>query len=163
MTVLRLTSSGLQSAPAWPRVEDDAPLPDSGPALVSFARWQVERGSGRTLGVWLDLDVQDLPASAQLPAVVALAFPVFTDGRAYSLARRLRRAGYLGELRATGDVLIDQLRAMARVGFTAFEVSNTVDLAEAERVLALFPGAYQPAADGQASFAWRRHAGRAAE
>lgn len=56
--------------------------------------------------------------------LIALPLPAFTDGRAYSLARQIRQDGFQGELRATGNVLPDQLQFMAQVGFDAFEVSG---------------------------------------
>lgn len=57
-------------------------------------------------------------------AIVAVDFPKFSDGRGFSHAARLVRAGFTGEIRAVGDVLIDEIPLMRRVGFTAFEVSN---------------------------------------
>lgn len=57
-------------------------------------------------------------------AVIAVDFPKFADGRGFSHAARLVRAGFKGEIRAVGDVLIDQIPLMRRVGFTAFEVKN---------------------------------------
>lgn len=104
---------------------DAAPLPAAGRILLPLPRWLEESRNPQraACGVWLqphedpELLVPDLPA---LP-VIALRFPVFTDGRAYSQARLLRqRHGFRGELRAVGDVLRDQLSAMARCGFDAF-------------------------------------------
>ncbi|NOU05410.1 MAG: DUF934 domain-containing protein [Hyphomicrobiaceae bacterium] len=71
--------------------------------------------------------------------LVALVFPKFTDGRAYSAARRLREAGFKGEIRAIGDVLLDQLPLMLRAGFTSFEITNfaTVEFLEARNVPAI--------------------------
>jgi uncharacterized protein (DUF934 family) len=78
--------------------------------------------------------------------LVVVALPKFTDGRAYSVARRLREnLGYRGELRATGDVLLDQLTLLARCGFDAFEISHAPTLAALER--GALPGlshVYQP-------------------
>lgn len=95
----------------------------------------------------------------ELP-VIALSFPVFSDGRSYSKAERLRRRGYWGALRAVGDVLIDQIPHMLRTGFTEFEVKNPTALArlEAGRAGGL-PVHYQPAAKPAAAvgrYAWRR-------
>lgn len=104
---------------------DAAPLPAEGRILLPLPRWLEEGRNPRraTCGVWLqphedpELLLPDLPT---LPVIV-LRFPVFTDGRAYSQARLLRqRHGFQGELRAVGDVLRDQLAAMARCGFDAF-------------------------------------------
>ena len=61
-------------------------------------------------------------------SVVVLAFPAFNDGRAYSIARQLRDFGYRGELRATGNVLPDQLQMMLQVGFDAFDIGERFPL-----------------------------------
>ncbi len=57
-------------------------------------------------------------------SLIVLPFPAFTDGRAYSLARRIRDLGDAGELRASGNVLPDQLPVMLQVGFDTFEVPD---------------------------------------
>ncbi|WP_095011556.1 DUF934 domain-containing protein [Tsuneonella mangrovi] len=101
-------------------------------------------------------------ARALIPHIAALKlveinFPAFTDGRGYSAARVLREAGYTGELRAVGDVLVDQLSAMRRCGFDSFEPDRPFDAAEASAALATWPDVYQPAADARAPI-WRlRH------
>ena len=64
-----------------------------------------------------------LPLLANV-VVVAIDFPKYADGRGFSHAARLVRAGFTGEIRAVGDVLIDEIPLMRRVGFTAFEVKN---------------------------------------
>ncbi|WP_300420252.1 DUF934 domain-containing protein, partial [uncultured Hyphomonas sp.] len=61
-------------------------------------------------------------------ATIRIAFPAFGDGRGYSSARILREAGYEGELRAVGDVLVDQLAYMRRCGFDAFEPDQQLDM-----------------------------------
>ncbi len=81
-------------------------------------------------------------------SLVEIAFPSFRDGRGYSSARILREAGYKGELRAQGDVLVDQLAYMRRCGFDAFAPAAPLDPQTVERVLKAYPEAYQPAADG---------------
>ena len=86
------------------------------------------------------------PMDADLDGVtrVDLHFPKFTDGRAYSQARLLRqRRQYTGELRATGDVLIDQLVHMARCGFDVAVLKDGVDAADAQRQFDRFEGFYQ--------------------
>jgi uncharacterized protein (DUF934 family) len=80
-------------------------------------------------------------------SLVEVAFPSFRDGRGYSSARILREAGYTGELRAQGDVLVDQLAYMRRCGFDAFAPSAPLNSATVERVLSVYSEAYQPAAD----------------
>ena len=75
---------------------------------------------------------------------IDLQFPKFTDGRAYSQARLLRgRLKFAGELRATGDVLIDQLVQMARCGFDVAVLREGVDMADAQRQLDRFKAFYQ--------------------
>ena len=75
---------------------------------------------------------------------IDLNFPKFTDGRAFSQARLLRtRLGFQGELRATGDVLIDQLVQMQRCGFDVAVLREGVDISDAQRQLERFHGFYQ--------------------
>ena len=75
---------------------------------------------------------------------IDLNFPKFTDGRAFSQARLLRkRLGFQGEIRATGDVLIDQLVQMQRCGFDVAGLREGVDIADAQRQLDRFHGFYQ--------------------
>jgi len=86
------------------------------------------------------------PAEVSLDGVqrIDLHFPKFTDGRAYSQAFLLRRRlGFTGELRATGDVLVDQLQLMQRSGFDSAVLRADQSLAAAERQLALFADFYQ--------------------
>jgi uncharacterized protein (DUF934 family) len=75
---------------------------------------------------------------------IELNFPKFTDGRAYSQAYLLRRRRrFAGDIRATGDVLIDQLVQMQRTGFSSAVLKDGKDAAEAERQFARFPAFYQ--------------------
>ena len=86
---------------------------------------------------------------------IDLHFPKFTDGRAYSQAFLLRRRlGFKGEIRATGDVLIDQLVAMARTGFDVAVLREGLDVTAAQRQFDRFPSFYQGSAvDTQPLFA----------
>ena len=103
---------------------------------------------GRT-GAWLkniELPESLVPWLTQIP-VIALDFPVFTDGRGYSSARELRQnLGYEGELRAIGDVLCDQLFYMARCGFNAFALRADQNLEAAACRFEDFKDAYQASA-----------------
>jgi uncharacterized protein (DUF934 family) len=90
-------------------------------------------------------------------ALVEVAFPTFRDGRGYSAASILREAGYVGELRAQGDVLVDQIAHMRRCGFDAFAPEVPLDPAAVERALGRWPAQYQKAADGRAPIWTRRH------
>jgi uncharacterized protein (DUF934 family) len=97
------------------------------------------------------------PRSVSLEGVkrIDLYFPKFTDGRAYSQAFLLRRRlGFKGEIRATGDVLIDQLVAMARTGFDVAVLRDGLDASAAQRQFDRFPAFYQGSAvDTQPLFA----------
>ncbi|NYD90564.1 MULTISPECIES: DUF934 domain-containing protein [Sphingomonas] len=87
-----------------------------------------------------------LPQLGQL-ALVEVSFPSFRDGRGYSAARVLREAGYTGELRAAGDVLVDQLPLMRRCGFDSFAPEAPIDADTLQRSLDRYDYRYQPAAD----------------
>ena len=104
-----------------------ARLEAGGRFVLPLAAWLAHRASldPACAGVWLGPDDEPeavLPWLADIP-LIAIRFPVFTDGRGYSLARLLRsRHGYTGELRAVGDVLRDQLYFLQRCGFDAFQL-----------------------------------------
>jgi len=97
------------------------------------------------------------PSALALQGVarIELNFPKFTDGRAFSQAYLLRRRlGFAGDIRATGDVLVDQLLQMQRTGFSSAVLRADQDLAHAQRQLAHFAGFYQgDAAQPQPLFA----------
>jgi uncharacterized protein (DUF934 family) len=80
-------------------------------------------------------------------ALVEVSFPTFRDGRGYSAARVLREAGYTGELRAEGDVLVDQIPLMRRCGFDSFAPRAAVDPVVLRRSLERYDHVYQKAAD----------------
>jgi uncharacterized protein (DUF934 family) len=140
----------------WVKVEDGGHLPEDLPALISLARWEAEKPAlqkrNAPLGILLpnSLDLLSFGPAASRFGVIALQFPKFSDGRAYSQARLLReRFGYRGELRATGNVLRDQLLHMHRAGFDAFEIACH-DAAEVfAKALASLSVFYQPTADGR--------------
>lgn len=81
-------------------------------------------------------------------ALVEVSFPSFRDGRGYSAARVLREAGYRGELRAEGDVLVDQIPLMRRCGFDSFAPAAAIDAAVLRASLDRYDYRYQKAADG---------------
>lgn len=90
-------------------------------------------------------------------ALVEVAFPSFRDGRGYSAGRILREAGYRGELRAAGDVLVDQINLMRRCGFDSFAPAAPLDPAAVKAAFGRFEHVYQSAADAAVP-AWRlRH------
>ncbi len=124
----------------WSKVADGEPLPPTGAIIVSAGRWQAERDALSTRadsgGVAISPGkeaYQHLREAAERP-LVALDFPKFADGRAFSLAQLLRqRFGFKGELRAIGDVLLDGLALMLRCGFDSFEIVNEPTLRALER------------------------------
>jgi uncharacterized protein (DUF934 family) len=135
----------LDDAPARLRFREDAP--DDGP-LVSLADFL---GDSNAAAVRLD-PADDarllLPALGRV-RLVEVAFPRFRDGRGYSSAKILREAGYSGELRAAGDVLLDQMVFLRRVGFDSFAPQKPLDPAQVDAALSRFPYVYQPSADGK--------------
>jgi len=90
-------------------------------------------------------------------ALIEIAFPAFRDGRGYSAARILREAGYTGELRAQGDILLDQVIDYRRCGFDALASEAPLDPQAVEAALARFPHVYQKAADDRAPVWKLRH------
>ena len=150
MTLFR---HGIVETDDWIFPADDAPLPTIGRVAVPKARFIVERAAllehpdpiGIVLVAGDDLDgiVADL---ARL-TLIALRFPRYTDGRPYSLARMLRdRHGFAGEIRATGNVLRDQVAFILRAGFDALDVTHpgTVAALRAGQIVAVNRH-YQPA------------------
>lgn len=128
-------------------------LPDES-TLLPLAIWQARKeeilGRGQPVGIWLDSAEGPEAIAADLGhfTVIALNFPKFADGRAYSTARLLReRYGYQGELRAIGDVLHDQLFFMKRCGFDAYAVRADKDIQAALAGLNDFSETYQTAID----------------
>ena len=127
-------------------------VPD-GQWLVPFALWQAQQSTlqlRQDIAVWLSPN-DDLIAVAkhftQWP-LLAIDFPKFTDGRGYSIAWRIRNHyNYTGELRAIGNVLVDQLFFMLRVGFDTLALDPRVSATTAERHLAPFPDTYQGSTD----------------
>ena len=104
-------------------------------------------------------DADPLPIDLQDTARIDLHFPKFNDGRAFSQARLLRqRRGFQGEIRATGDVLIDQLQQMHRSGFSQAVLRADQSLADGKRQLARFAAFYQGDAHSGPHFAAATHA-----
>ncbi len=97
-----------------------------------------------------------LPHLARL-LLIEVNFPAYGDGRGYSSARVLREQGYTGELRAVGDVLLDQLSHMRRCGFDAFAPAKPIAPEAAEQALATWPEVYQKTADGRSPIWAKRH------
>ncbi len=164
---MRYIKDGSIAADPWVYVKGDEPVPPDVPAIVSrgwllAAAPDVLRSRSAPLGVaWPN----DKPESELAPhlrqlSLIALEFPVFRDGRAYTQARQLReRLGFKGEIRATGDVLRDQFFFMARVGFDAFEVKKDADAEAFGHALREFTALYQPTAAAPVPPLRARHRG----
>lgn len=93
--------------------------------------------------------------------LIEINFPVYGDGRGYSAARLLREHGYTGELRAVGDVLVDQIAYMRRCGFDAFAPDQPLNEGDVANAFARWPHDYQPAADDAVPIWKLRHQGSA--
>src|ERR1700722_13420813 len=150
-------------ADAWHHLEDADPLPAGGPVTISWARWTAERDTIQRapaeLGVRIPNTVQtaEVGADAEKFGLIAVAFPSFSDGRAFSQARVLRdRYGFTGEIRATGGVLRDQLQFMQRCGIDAFEVPERALDEDWFAALDEFDLFYQPAEDNRPWIARQR-------
>src|SRR5947209_10530049 len=158
-----LVKNGKITADALIRVADDVELPPDGTVLVSAARFlgdpDVFAGrAAKTAVIWPNnRDVDDLVPYLDRLAAVALVFPTFRDGRAYSQARLLReRHGYRGELRATGQVLRDQFLFMLRAGFDACEGKKESDAEAFAATAKRYSVFYQPTGDGRLTALHRR-------
>jgi uncharacterized protein (DUF934 family) len=161
---MALIKDGQLIEDSFEAVADDADLPESGSVLVSLARWRSDRellmSRDADVGVRLRSDESPdvLAADLEQLALIALEFPVFRDGRAYSYARILREHyGYAGELRAVGEVLMEQLHFMLRTGFNAFELESEDPLGQYETAKADFSVWYQPTGDGRSTATRLRH------
>jgi uncharacterized protein (DUF934 family) len=126
------------------RFRDDEALEQPAVTLDAF----LDQSNATAVRLEPDDDARALLPHLGRIALIEIAFPKFRDGRGYSSARILREAGYTGELRAEGDVLVDQIAFMRRCGFDSFAPARPLDMAAVERALARFSQVYQPAADG---------------
>jgi len=136
------------------RFRDDEPHEEPAVTLDAFLAGQSNAGAVR-------IEAGDdaralLPELGQL-ALVEISFPSFRDGRGYSAARVLREAGYTGELRAAGDVLVDQIPLMRRCGFDSFAPESPVDVDVLKESLARYDNVYQGAADDRVPVWKLRH------
>lgn len=140
----------------WVVLEDGEPVPQGAPVLVSLERWQAERealmNAGVPLGIALRSDQPPRLIADDIEqfALIALEFPKFTDGRAFSYARLLReRYRFAGELRATGHVLRDQALFLARCGFDAIALPAGTPVEAWRAALDRVSVFYQPTGDGR--------------
>lgn len=130
--------------------------------LATFLTHVVESNEGDLAVVLKPADdVRALEPYIDRIALVAVTFPAFNDGRGFSQAALLRqRLGFTGDLRAVGDVLLDQIPHMLRTGFSSLAITNPVAIARLEA--GKMPGIaqhYQPSVKpeaGGAGYSWRR-------
>lgn len=135
------------------RFRDDEPV-DHGTVTVDSA---LEQTNANAVRIEPGDDARLLLPFLDRLALVEVNFPSFDDGRGYSAARILREAGYTGELRAVGQVLIDQLSHMRRCGFDSFAPDKRLDEEDAARAFATWGNVYQRAADARRTIADKRH------
>jgi uncharacterized protein (DUF934 family) len=158
-----LVKGGKITSDDYVHVADDAELPETGAVLVSAARLLADPEAvlqrREKVGViWPNnREVEDLLPYVERLALVALVFPSFRDGRAYSQARLLReRYFFRGELRATGQVLRDQFVYMLRAGFDAFDAKKQADAEAYTQTVKRYSVFYQPTGDGRVAAPFRR-------
>jgi uncharacterized protein (DUF934 family) len=158
-----LVKGGKIAEDIFVHVADGTELPGDGAVLVSAARFLEKPDAllgraGKVGVIWPNnRDVDDLVPYLDRLAAVALVFPTFRDGRAYSQARLLReRFSWRGELRATGQVLRDQFVFMLRAGFDAFEVKKQSDAEAFAQTAKRYSVFYQPTGDGRLTALHRR-------
>lgn len=141
---------------SWTHAGADAlegALPD-GDIIVPLAVWKARRVELETRNTKIGVQLEpgnlapEIAEDLEKFSLVALNFPTFRDGRAFSTAQLLRqRYGFTGEIRAVGQVGRDQMFYMQRCGFNAFEVRADRDIADALNALGEFTETYQTAAD----------------
>jgi uncharacterized protein (DUF934 family) len=134
---------------AWQLVPDTEAPEAAAHRLLTLAQWQAVRATwpqDLPVGVVLPntFDVEELAADLARLALVALEFPKWVDGRAYSQAHVLRaRLHFAGEVRATGDVVVDMMPLLQRTGVDAVVLREGQRRSSAERALGFFPAYYQ--------------------
>jgi len=145
-----LIKNGQYATDTWTRIEGEVPLPDDGDFIIDAVRLKDDpnllRPRKGRLGVLLmnTVDAEELAPHLPKLALVALEFPSFNDGRAFSQARVIRHTlGFKGEIRATGKPMADQAGHLLRCGFDAFEDSPRQPLAVWQKALAAVPRVYQ--------------------
>ena len=125
------------------RFRDDAQADEPAVSLEAF----LQQSNANSVRIEAGDDVRLLIPALDRVRLIEIDFPKFRDGRGFSSARILREAGYAGEIKATGDVLLDLLWFMRRCGFDSFAPDSPIDPVDAEVALNRYPHVYQHAAD----------------
>ena len=136
------------------RYRDDQPVDHPAVTVDAF----LDQSNAAAVRIEPGDDARELLPHLGRLSLVEVNFPAFGDGRGYSSARILREAGYEGELRAVGDVLVDQLAYMRRCGFDAFEPDQQLDKDDVQAAFNRWPEVYQDAADDRTPIWTKRHA-----
>jgi uncharacterized protein (DUF934 family) len=149
---MALISDGRFIEDAWRRLADEEALPKSGKVIISLPRLAHALevlGADVALGVLAPNTTEPEALAAALPrlSLISIVFPAFADGRGFSLARLIRRAGFTGELRASGRLLADQYAHALGCGFDTVEIPDDLaerqDEAQWRAARAAHAGAYQ--------------------
>jgi len=135
------------------RFRDDATHDEPAVTLDSF----LDQSNATAVRIEPGDDARALLPHLDRLALIDVSFPKYRDGRGYSSARILREAGFKGELRASGDVLVDQIAFMRRCGFDSFAPDAPLDQAVVAASLARYEHVYQGAADSAVPVWKRRH------
>ena len=135
------------------RYRNDEPVSDPAVTVDAFA----DQSNATAVRIEPGEDARALLPHLDRLALVEVNFPTYGDGRGYSAARILREHGYAGELRAVGDVLLDQLSHMRRCGFDSFAPEKPISAESAEKAFATWPEVYQKTVDGRPAIWAKRH------
>jgi uncharacterized protein (DUF934 family) len=135
------------------RLRDDEPADEPAVSLDAF----LEQREAVSVRIEAGEDVTVLFPHLPRVRLVEVDFPRFRDGRGFSTARMLREAGYAGEIRAIGDVLVDLIAFMQRCGFDSFAPDKPFDREDAQAALTRWPEVYQHAADSRVPIWAKRH------
>jgi len=135
------------------RFRDDESVSDPAVTVDSFG----EQSNASAVRIEPGDDARALLPHLDRLRLIEVNFPAWTDGRGYSSARVLREAGYDGELRAVGDIVIDMLGHLRRCGFDAFAPDHSLNEADANAAFERWPDVYQATIDGRQPIWAKRH------
>ena len=152
-----MAEPGNQAFPTALRFRNDQAADEPAVSLDGF----LEQEEADSVRIEAGEDVTTLFPHLARVRLVEVDFPKFRDGRGFSTARMLREAGYTGEIKATGDVLVDLIFFMRRCGFDSFAPDKPLDPADAQAALTRWKDVYQPAADGRMPI-WAKRRGATA-
>lgn len=148
-----MAEPGNQAFPTALRFREDATADEPAVSLDGF----LEQEEAVSVRIEAGEDVTTLFPHLARVRLVEVDFPRFRDGRGFSTARMLREAGYTGEIKAVGDVLVDLIFFMQRCGFDSFAPDKPFDPDDAQAALTRWPEVYQHAADSRVPIWVKRH------